>query len=570
MGADHKAVRFRPRHSERLKPERNKNHDQTAMSFAKDIPKFSFNFTRPDPNVDQNREPAMIETSLLGQLVLSRRHYLEAIDDEIAATSSLSASLQTEITEMEAKMDEKRSMLALLNKALVASHENREKVLRDIMTLSNVLPVARRLPDEILVRLFTDAVEMEEDERRREALEWRSYSLGRAPLTISGVCRRWRNIAIGTPSLWRFVNLVSGSDESSSVLPVFEHWCKYGITERAEISLDGWKKDHHSPLPALITAVTTRQRPTLRRIEISCIDHRASFNADWPFVYPLAEEVVLISNSADGICDFFIPLVSRAQKVVLSGIKVWWSDSTWDNLTDLTITGLPNYRLPPLRSSDVLEMFTMAPKLSKLDVAWDHTRTETSAVETGPPSLTHGDFRSLTCPFEAIETYLSPFQKDILCPALQELTFKTLPFITPPLLRGWTAFFNSVTPFPLHHLQLPSIHHDAIDHLLFLFGLLPCLERLTLTGEAVDALLHRLTTNSQMNRTDLLPSLINLYLRDTDVTDETLRLLVWERVASNNSGRATKKIAEIVIYECPGISSQGWEGIRTLLNGANP
>jgi hypothetical protein len=539
-----------------------------ALNFAKDIPKFSFTFTRPDPNVNQNREPAMIETSLLRQLILSRRHYLSAIDDEIAATSSLSTSLQAEIIEMEAKMDEKRSMLALLNKALIASHENREKILRDIMTLSNVLPVARRLPDEILVRLFMDAVEMEEDERRREALEWRSYSLGKAPLTISGVCRRWRNIAIGTPALWRFVNLVSGSDESSSVLPVFEHWCKYGIVQRAEISLDGWKKDHHSPLPASVTAVTTRQRPTLRRIEISCIDHRASFNADWPFVYPLAEEVVLISNSADGICDFFIPLASRARKVILSGIKAWWSDSTWDNLTDLTITGLPNYRLPPLRSSDILEMFTMAPKLAKLDIVWDYTRTESSSIENGPASLTHGDFRSLTCPFEAIETYLSPLQHDIVCPSLQELTFKTLPFITPPLLRGWTAFFNSVAPFPLHHLQLPPIHNDAIDHLLFLFGLLPCLERLTLTGQAVDALLHRLSTSSQTNRTDLLPSLVRLYLRDTDVTDETLRKLVAERIESSNGDRGTKKMEDIVVYECPGITSRGWKDILTLLDVA--
>jgi F-box-like len=169
------------------------------MDFSREIPKFTF--TRPDPNLNDNRTPCSVETSLLQQLVLSRRRYLSAIDDEISATTSITQELQEEIVEMEVKMDEKRSMLALLNRALAASHENRNKVLKDIMSLSNVIPVARRLPDEILLRIFMNAVELEEEERRALALEWRSYSLGKAPLTISGVCRRWRYIALGIPAL---------------------------------------------------------------------------------------------------------------------------------------------------------------------------------------------------------------------------------------------------------------------------------------------------------------------------------------------------------------------------------
>jgi hypothetical protein len=86
----------------------------------------------------------------------------------------------------------------------------------------------------------------------------------------------------------------------------------------------------------------------LPRIEVSCIDGITNFNSDWPFVYPLAREAVLISNGIHGICDYFIPLVTRAEKLVLSGVKPWWSEAIWDYLVDLTIVGIPNSLLPPL------------------------------------------------------------------------------------------------------------------------------------------------------------------------------------------------------------------------------
>jgi len=530
------------------------------MNFPKEIPKFAF--TRPDPNIHVNRTPCSLETSLLQQLVLSRRRYLTAIDDEISATISMSEELKKEIEEMEARMDEKRSMLTLLNKAVAASQENRNKVLKDIMSLSNVIPVVRRLPDEILVCIFVHAVETEEEERRRLALEWRSYSLGKVPLTISAVCRRWRYMAMGMPALWRFINVVSEDEDATVTPPSLAKWCSLGDPDKREISIDGWRMLHHSPLPVILKATTTRKRSVLPRIEVSCIDGLTEFNADWPFIYPLAREAVLISNGAHGICDYFVPLVTRAEKLVLSGIKPWWSDAIWDSLVDLTLVGMPNTRLPSLRENEIVEMMTMVPGLRKLDIEWDSSRTVAAEVRPGPPTVVHGELKSLCSSFESIETYIAPFQGAVVCPSLESLRLKSLPFITPSMMRGWTAFFNTVTPFPLQKLTLPGIQSDSVDHLLQLFRLLPYISHLYLTGPAVEQLLDHLVVDTESTAIIPLPCLEVLDIRDAYITGQTLLNCVSSRCTSAATARGVSRVKTVCLYETPSVSPGLWEALQ--------
>lgn len=533
------------------------------MSSPLPIPKFSFSFTRPDPNEHKNRLPAALETSLLNQLILSRRNYLAAIDDEIGTTLTLSSHLQEEISEMETRLDEKRSMLALLHKALNASNENREKVLRDMSSLSTTLPIVRRLPDEVLLNIFLEAVKLEEDERRALALEWRSYALGKIPLTLSGVCARWRSIILGTPAMWRFLNLVSQGNDSTTLSPVINHWFTYGPLN-ASVSLDGWKEDHQFFLPAPLITTFAGERRILPRIEVSCLDQASFFNSDWPVVYPLAKEVVIISDGSEGICDFFVPLITRAEKLVLSGVKAWWSDSNWDSLTDLTLIGFRHNRLSPLRASDVLELFTLAPNLNSLDIFWDPSRTEHTTSKPGPASLVHAEFRSLTCPFEAIDTYLSSLQHSLVFPSIHMLKLKTLPLITPSLLRGWRATLSAMEICPLRVLDLPTLHEDAIDHLIFLFTFLPMLERLILTGRTVDNLLQRLIIEPTEQSAILLPALSELELRDGDITGWTLLRLIASRMKKEATGQVGR-ISRVDLWECPRVQPFEWKRVQVLL-----
>src|SRR5271155_1075949 len=55
----------------------------------------------------------------------------------------------------------------------------------------------QKLPVELLAEVFTigQAFELEEDD------------MPRSHLIVGGVCRKWRTIVLGTPSLWRWITI---------------------------------------------------------------------------------------------------------------------------------------------------------------------------------------------------------------------------------------------------------------------------------------------------------------------------------------------------------------------------
>ncbi|KAG8854176.1 hypothetical protein FRB91_003905 [Serendipita sp. 411] len=533
------------------------------MNFPKEFRKFSF--SRPDPNRTINRIPSSIETSLLTELVLSRRRYLEAIDHEIVATDRIASELATEVSALEETLEEKRSMLALVNKALDASRENRNKILRDIMTLSNVIPVARRLPDEVLLRIFEDTVETEEYERRALALEWRSYSLGRAPLVICGVCRRWRCIALGTPSLFKYVNIVSASGNEVRPSAALDWWLEHNKRKTMQLSIDGWKVQHNFPLPVELTTDNIHTRLILPRIEVSCIPIPTLGTNIWSDSYPLAKELVLISDGIDGLPAYFDPLAMEAEKVTVSGIRVWWTETTWLSLTELRVIGLPSSRLRSLRAMDIREIIFMAPNLHLLDIMWDESRSHSGESEPSTTISAHENLQTLICSFASITSYLTPLQGSIMCPSFQHLSLKTLPFIQPAELSGWLAFFNALSPFPLRSIELPPIRQDNVNPLIVLFKPLSLLEHLTLKGPAVCELIQRLVVGDDEKVTPfILPSLKSLDIYDSDITDEVLLLFVESRNLKNRPGLA--RIVDIQFWECPFIGYAKWEEILYIIH----
>ncbi|KAG8811498.1 hypothetical protein FRC17_002427 [Serendipita sp. 399] len=534
----------------------------SIMNFPKDFKKFSF--SRPDPNKTVNRVPSSIETSLLTELVSSRRRYLEAIDYEIVATDKIASELATEVSSLEENLEEKRSMLMLVNKALEASRQNRDKILRDIMTLSNIIPVARRLPDEVLLRVFEETVETEESERRALSLEWRSYSLGKAPLVICGVCKRWRNIALGTPTLFKYVNIVSAHGNQSKPAATLAWWLNHTDPKTMQISMDGWKVQHESPLPAELTTDRFHRRPILPRVEVSCIPSTTVGTQRWDDTYPLAKEVVLISDGIDGLPTYFEPLAMEAEKVTVSGIRVWWTETTWLSLTELKVAGLASSRLRSLKAVDFREIIIMAPNLRLLDIMWDEERSQAGEDASSTTIIVHGALQTLICSFTAITSYLIPLQGSITCPTMNHLSLKTLPFIQPSELSGWLSFFSTLSPFPLRTIELPPIQRDNVNPLIILFKPLRLLEHIDLRGPSVCELIERLVIKEEERSPSfILPSLKSLDIRDSNITDNVLLQFVESRNLANRPGLA--RITSIRLQECPRVGYAKWEKILEMM-----
>ena len=115
--------------------------------------------------------------------------HVHMTSDESHAYKAIEASAAQSLPSMESSL-----------KALTTSILEKKRVLHPI----------RRLPAEILERIFTEFVE---DDRHRlrsdfdEHIDEMKGTLHFAPFIISSVCRRWRRIAIETPWLWSYLRV---------------------------------------------------------------------------------------------------------------------------------------------------------------------------------------------------------------------------------------------------------------------------------------------------------------------------------------------------------------------------
>ncbi|KII84432.1 hypothetical protein PLICRDRAFT_365336 [Plicaturopsis crispa FD-325 SS-3] len=73
----------------------------------------------------------------------------------------------------------------------------------------------QRMPPEVLGEIFAFSL---------PAGRWIEPKIDEAPLLLCRVCRRWRNIAISTPSLWSSISITVAEHHSKPQLPLIQTW----------------------------------------------------------------------------------------------------------------------------------------------------------------------------------------------------------------------------------------------------------------------------------------------------------------------------------------------------------
>ncbi|KZV99019.1 hypothetical protein EXIGLDRAFT_726504 [Exidia glandulosa HHB12029] len=123
----------------------------------------------------------------------ARRNLDAATAARLEADAAAAARLEAEARESEAKA------------ALKAAQRKFDDD-PDLRRQSGLLHPIRRLPAEILGYIFTLA-----------AREWLNYTsdCARAPFRIAAVSRRWRDVALRTPSVWRHIRTVLNEADST-------------------------------------------------------------------------------------------------------------------------------------------------------------------------------------------------------------------------------------------------------------------------------------------------------------------------------------------------------------------
>ncbi|KAJ7573572.1 hypothetical protein C8J56DRAFT_1173589 [Mycena floridula] len=96
-----------------------------------------------------------------------------------------------------------------LSQELLALAQKSHRLKADIVDLRAIIHPIRRIPAEILFEIFVQSDDSEEPHH---------LDISQYPWTLTHVCRRWRNVAIGNPSLWTDIHIEPGSRYSSPII----------------------------------------------------------------------------------------------------------------------------------------------------------------------------------------------------------------------------------------------------------------------------------------------------------------------------------------------------------------
>ncbi|PBK92869.1 hypothetical protein ARMGADRAFT_1165195 [Armillaria gallica] len=150
-----------------------------------------------------NDRPSPSEVCKLRDSISAREAHVVAIDNHVATLKKLQQALSSQIALIDAEMEDLDS--------------ERGKVVARIAEHKRLLSPVRRLPPEILLKIFLGTVifPMPRTQSQRNRYWWDFHPSESSLWTIELVCKTWRWAVLDFPELWSNIN-ISLSDENFS------------------------------------------------------------------------------------------------------------------------------------------------------------------------------------------------------------------------------------------------------------------------------------------------------------------------------------------------------------------
>ncbi|KAJ7887384.1 hypothetical protein B0H13DRAFT_892544 [Mycena leptocephala] len=176
-----------------------------------------------------------------------------------------------------------------------------------------------------------------------------------SPTLLTQICRRWREIALGTPALWRAIAL---SDEPDDIpferqADIGDVWLSRSGTCLLSVCVDGGRDGNSVLEPALAAVVPHRERweyLTLRLL----VSVPPTIAGPMPLLRHLDFEVSELADDTDAveIVLLELPLLRTA---IFNHIAASWVVLPWTQLTSLTLKHvLPREWIPILQQTSNL------------------------------------------------------------------------------------------------------------------------------------------------------------------------------------------------------------------------
>jgi len=193
------------------------------------------------------------------QNVLNTNHSASSL--EIGQIQELLIQPTQELNRLNSEIQHLKSTLSYL-------FAQREKLQGFVNSHRALISPVRRLPPEVLSEIFVHCLQDKERNPTR--------SVGEAPLLLTLVCRRWREIALSTTRLWRCIHIYF-----PSVVKRHEQRFKE-IAERRSEGVKTWLSRSGSlPLSISLVVGLNRDRIALEEVVKPLLDVFFSFSHKW-------------------------------------------------------------------------------------------------------------------------------------------------------------------------------------------------------------------------------------------------------------------------------------------------
>ncbi|KAG1847998.1 hypothetical protein C8R48DRAFT_641813, partial [Suillus tomentosus] len=150
------------------------------------------------PNTDHST--VKLERQCVVNIIAQRQQQLDTVLYELSALEAVIDSVVSIIAERRQKLDAVLDEISALEAVMDSVRnlyqqvvEKKEKIMQSTNLHKGLLSVLWRLPTEVLSQIFNHCLP--------ETKLWPPSNL-RAPMLLTRICQRWREVAVGTPDLW--------------------------------------------------------------------------------------------------------------------------------------------------------------------------------------------------------------------------------------------------------------------------------------------------------------------------------------------------------------------------------
>ncbi|KAG8691042.1 hypothetical protein FRC08_010284 [Ceratobasidium sp. 394] len=473
---------------------------------------------------------ASLHNGVLQRWKSARITLSHAINDYLAASVGLCHLLSASSAHHPSLCHSLEQILSGIDLELLSLQSEEERLKQTRITLANernksrVLDPACRLPLEILATIF--AMATSQYTKRDRTASSRSHA---SPIVLSSVSSSWRQIALTTPSLWSYIDLVIGSTSTPSHRKQAELWVQRSCNAALYINI--YEKSSYSnqePVPKhQIASLLEFLAPLMHRVCALNLGARVAMHDILPSVLALwakhtstdikrALEVAdhfgssdaVLGPAADGSfsADELNSFLRSFNRITVMYCRISESVMFHEGLVELHLEGLEASHTPT--QQELVAMLATCPRLRILVLA--DCCVEPSEAIPSPVALNHLEFLSLESA-GASRNFVHVFP--LLFIGSEGLSMSLT-------LDRYCDFFDEARVF-FSRTKVTRLHVSAVQRytpLSMLSYPIPHLETLAL--EYFDML------NNDIHNMTLWPRLRTLYLKDSVIDVGRLQQLV--------------------------------------------